>query len=135
MSCAASHQQLPEACHGWLPPLCPIIASAAIAAPTSACRHFNSTSAACITDCRLFDSDNDLNQGVFAETIRQQHLNEQMAFYQSIEDAILDQAEKSGTDACTPQMLSLAFKKVGVVLGMHGKGLRSLWILDFAHII
>ncbi|KAF5826652.1 hypothetical protein DUNSADRAFT_2449 [Dunaliella salina] len=60
---------------------------------------------------RLFDSDNDLNQGVFAETIRQQHLNEQMAFYQSIEEAILDQVEKNGNDSCTPQMLSTAFKK------------------------
>lgn len=31
---------------------------------------------------RLFDDDSDLNQGVFAETIRQQHLNETLDFYQ-----------------------------------------------------
>jgi hypothetical protein len=68
-----------------------------------------------ICSCRLFDSDNDLNQGVFAETIRQQHLNEQMAFYQSIEEAVLDNAENNGTDVCTPQALSLALKRVCTV--------------------
>lgn len=62
--------------------------------------------------CRLFDSDNDLNQGVFAETVRQQHLNEQLLFYQGIEDVILDQVEKNNSDSCTPAILSYAFRKV-----------------------
>lgn len=36
---------------------------------------------------RLFDDDGDLNQGVFAETIRQQHLGEKLEHYQVREAA------------------------------------------------
>lgn len=36
--------------------------------------------------CRLFDDDTDLNQGVFAETLRQQHLNELLDFFGGVEE-------------------------------------------------
>jgi hypothetical protein len=36
--------------------------------------------------CRLFDDDTDLNQGVFAETLRQQHLNELLDFFGAVEE-------------------------------------------------
>lgn len=60
---------------------------------------------------RLFDDDSDLNQGVFAETLRQQHLNERLSFYQAVEDVVLDQAEKNGVDTCAPPALTSAFRK------------------------
>lgn len=76
------------------------------------CR-FTAVRGSCLSNThRLFDSDNDGNQGVFAEAIRQQALNEHLAFYQAVEDALLDNVEKTGSDVCTPQALSLAFKRV-----------------------
>ncbi|KAG2499098.1 hypothetical protein HYH03_003281 [Edaphochlamys debaryana] len=60
---------------------------------------------------RLFEDDTDLNQGVFVETLRQQHLHNRLDWLQSIEDAVLDWAEATGSQVLGPSALRAAMLK------------------------
>ncbi|EFJ41312.1 hypothetical protein VOLCADRAFT_98724 [Volvox carteri f. nagariensis] len=59
---------------------------------------------------RLFDADRDLNQGVFAETIRTQHIEERLEALQAIEDALVDTASKARVHFVPPSLLAAVLK-------------------------
>ncbi|GFR43694.1 hypothetical protein Agub_g4804, partial [Astrephomene gubernaculifera] len=60
---------------------------------------------------RLFEDDTDLSQGVFVETLRQQHLHNRLDWFQSIEDAVLDWAEAGGHTSLGPTSLRNAMMR------------------------
>ncbi|KAG2494635.1 hypothetical protein HYH03_007153 [Edaphochlamys debaryana] len=70
------------------------------------------------TDCpadtvqyrRLFDDDGDLNQGIFAETIRTQLLAERLEQLQALDDALMEAAEKARVRYVPPSLLTAAIK-------------------------
>ncbi|GIM02833.1 hypothetical protein Vretimale_7667 [Volvox reticuliferus] len=61
---------------------------------------------------RLFDTDQDLNQGVFAETIRTQHLEERLEGLQAIEDALMEAVAKARVHHVPPSLLASVLKSV-----------------------
>ncbi|GLI63263.1 hypothetical protein VaNZ11_006167 [Volvox africanus] len=59
---------------------------------------------------RIFDTDQDLNQGVFAETIRTQHLEERLERLQAIEDALMGAVDKARVHHVPPSLLASVLK-------------------------
>ncbi|WIA09549.1 hypothetical protein OEZ85_008944 [Tetradesmus obliquus] len=60
----------------------------------------------------LFSDDDEMNQGMTAETIRSQHLAERLEYLQELEDSIRDGAEDNETTSLTPAMLRSCLEKV-----------------------
>ncbi|KXZ52915.1 hypothetical protein GPECTOR_8g293 [Gonium pectorale] len=63
------------------------------------------TSHEMVAYARLFEDDTDLSQGIFVETLRQQHLHSRLDWLQAIEDAVLDWAEAGGSPVVGPTAL------------------------------